>query len=75
MTKAERLAAKIQRDKETLEKQTRQGTFGAAAVKRPCGKRTGKATTNGATRSGRWPMRRDCWRGAMRSLRGVCARA
>ena len=66
MTKAERLAAKIQRDKETLEKQRAAAL--ARRVKRPCGTRPGRPRTNGATRSGHWPMRPGCWPGAMTEL-------
>ena len=64
MTKAERLAAKIQRDKETLEKQRlalaeSEATLRqkSARVKPPCGTRSARPPTNAATRSGHWPMR------------------
>ena len=68
MTKAERLAAKIQRDKETLEKQ-RQVLADSEATLRAeirhseaaCGTRSGKPRTNGGTRSGHWPMRPGCF--------------
>ena len=71
MTKAERLAAKIA---------ARQRDPGETARRWPqnaserCGKRPARPPTNGATRSGRWPMRRDCWRGAMpKSPPALCA--
>ena len=73
MTKAERLAAKIARDKETLEKQRLALAQNEAALR----EETRRRRTSGATRSGRWPMRRGCWRGAMPrsrpSLRGSLA--
>ena len=55
MTKAERLAAKIQRDKDTMEK---------AAASEPAAevKPHWTTQTSAATRSARWPMRPDCWR-------------